>query len=501
MAEQSTGAWKCNVCGYVHRGAAPPDWCPVCGAAKEAFEPYKEAAPAAKAKANRWRCLNCQYIHEGPQPPKECPVCGAPADRFEPLIEAAEKAGAAGAAIKVVVVGAGIAGVAAVDALRSTAPQAEITVISKEPDLPYYRLNLTRYLAGEVDAAALPIHPQSWYDEQRVRLMLGEEVAALHLDRHAVALRSGGEEPFDKLILAIGAHPFMPPFPGVNREGVTSFRTMHDADAILAAAKAHARCVCIGGGVLGLETAGALARQGADVTLLEGHGWLMPRQVTQTAGDILARHVASVGIKLKLNAMTSEIVGDERVRGVVLKDDSELPADMAVVATGIRANSYLARTAGLEVNKGVVVNNLLGTSHPAVLAAGDVAEHRGILYGIWPASQAQGSIAGLNAAGLAAEFGGIPRSNTLKVLGLDLFSIGVIEPQDGSYAAIDQEADDGYFRFVFHDGAMVGSILLGDTALTTTVKKAIEKRRDFSGLLAKRPTADDVRNHLAETGA
>ncbi len=492
MSSAGVTAWCCGVCGYVHRGPEPPEMCPVCGSPREEFKPYVEPAHAAPSGVTRWQCLNCGYVHEGAAPPGECPVCGAPADRFEPIAETAGRAPQTGEAAEVVVVGAGIAGVAAVESLRHASPGARITLLSKETGLPYYRLNLTRYLAGEIGAGDLPIHPKEWYDEREVALRRGVEVAQLHLDEHAVELRGGERVGFGKLLLTIGAHPFVPPFAGANREGVTCLRTLADAETILEHATAGARCVCIGGGLLGLETAGALARRGAEVTLLEGHGWLLPRQLTQRAGEILGEHVAGTGIRLIANARPREIVGDERARGVLLEDERLIDADLVVIATGVRSNSYLARRAGLEVNRGVVVDNHLRSSHPDVLAAGDVAEHHGTVYGVWGPSQFQGGIAGMNAVGLNAEFGGIPRANTLKVLGLDLVSIGPVAPEDASFRAIDEEGEGAYFRFLFRDSHLVGAILLGDTALTAPVKHAVETREDFSDLLARRPSARDV---------
>jgi len=473
----------------------------VCGAARSEFEAYAEEAPPAAKAAMRWKCLNCAYVHVGAEPPAECPVCGAPRDRFEPLAEEGGPAAEAAGVAEAVIVGAGIAGVAAAEALRNAAPHAGITLISKEQDLPYYRLNLTRYLAGEVAQSDLPIHPQAWYEENRVQLLRGAEVAAITLDEQAVELQDGRKLPFEKLILAAGAHPFIPPLAGVQRQGVTPLRSTEDAERILASLREGVRCVCIGGGLLGLETAGALARRGADVTLLEGHEWLMPRQLNRTAGELLARHVDRVGVALRTQARTKEIVGDERATGVALEDGATIAADLVVIATGIRPNSYLARRAGLEVNKGVVVDNHLVSSHPNVLAAGDVAEHRGNLYGAWGPSQYQGNIAGMNAAGLRAEFGGIPRSNTLKVLGLDLLSIGQFEPEDGSFDVIEEESHGRYFRFVFHDGRLVGAILLGDTSIAGSLKKAVEGGSDLSGLLQQRPTATAVADHLAGTSA
>jgi len=236
------------------------------------FETQIESPPSVLRGVNQWRCLNCGYVHVGLQPPTDCPACGALADRFEPVSESAGSVVDATRTLKVVVVGAGIAGIAAVESLRAASPTAEITIVSKESELPYCRLNLTRYLAGEIGEQDLPIHPACWYEEQKVRLLLGAEASAIHLEDHLVELHGGEKLPFDELLLAAGAHPFIPPFPGADREGVTSLRTVEDAGGILAACRAGAKCVCIGGGLLGLETAGGLARQGADVTLLEGYG-------------------------------------------------------------------------------------------------------------------------------------------------------------------------------------------------------------------------------------
>lgn len=499
MSAPTAKTWKCSVCGYIHRQSEPPQWCPVCGASREAFEPYLDrAAVPATAKVQQWRCLNCSYLHRASQPPEVCPVCGAVSERFEPLETTAEIVAGAGKALQVVVAGAGIAGVSAVESIRAASPEAKITLISKEPGLPYYRLNLTRYVAGEITEDALPIFSESWYREQRVQLICGVEVTEIALDERVVKLNGRDEIPFEKLILTVGAHPFVPPFPGAQREGVITFRTIDNARRILETAKSGAKCICIGGGILGLETAAGLAKQGAKVTLLEGSGRLLPRQLNQAAADMLARYVAEMGIDLRTAALTSEIVGDERAHGVLLQDDSMLPADLVVIATGIRPNSYLARVAGLEVNQGIIVDDHLSSSHPDVFAAGDVAEHRGKLYGIWGPAQYQGSIAGMNAVGLTAEFGGIPRSNTLKVLGLDLFSLGQVAPEDASFTVIDQELDGKYFCFVFRDTYLVGAILLGDARLTAAVKKAVEGNNDFSDLLRKRPNASEVLETLAQ---
>ena len=497
MAEAQK-AWRCTVCGYIHKGPEPPELCPICGAGREMFEVYEEQAKTkTEERPGSWRCLNCEYIHEEENPPDICPVCAAPAERFEPYSRAPGQITGSEETGKIVIAGAGIAGVSAAEAARENAPEAEIVLLSKEEELPYYRLNLTRYLAGEVDTEYLPLHPEKWYRDNAIKLINGAELATIDTDKRTVNLRNGENTEYDRLILAIGSHPFVPPFPGANRENVTVLRTKADADFILSRCSRPAQCVVIGGGVLGLETAGGLARRGMDVTLLEGHGWLMPRQLNENAASSLERHAKAAGITLRKNARTKELVGDSSVRGVVLEDETVLPADLVVVTTGVRSNSYVARLSNIDVNKGIVVNNKLLSSAPDILAAGDVAEHQGTLYGTWGPSQFQGTIAGTNAAGGSAGFAGIPRSNMLKVLGYDMFSIGRITPEDGSYQILESTKDGNYQFFMFRDSRMEGSILLGDTSLSSRVKEAIETETDFSGALKRRrgtaPVTDMLR--------
>ncbi|KKO11412.1 hypothetical protein LCGC14_0018930 [marine sediment metagenome] len=491
-----SSAWRCSVCGYVHRGDQPPAMCPICGAGREEFQAYvePEASPLA---ATAWRCLNCNYEQAGADAPEVCPVCGAAKDRFEPEAPAPAVEQAGKDVGRILIVGAGIAGISAVEAIRRSAPDAEIVLISKETEGPYYRLNLTRYLAGEVGTDDLPLRPREWFAEQRIDFRAGLEVAELSPANRTATLRGGEAIAFDTAILAMGAHPFVPPFGGATLDGVHCLRTLDNAQEILAAAKAGEAGVVIGGGLLGLETAGALAKRGADVTLLESHAYLMPRQLNRTAGELLAARVRELGINLLTEARTDQIVGDETVAGVALRDGRMVSAGLVIVATGVRPNSYLARRAGLEVDSGVVVNGRLRTSAPHVLAAGDVAEHLGRLYGHWAASQYQGGIAGMNAVGVDAEFGGLPPSSTLKVMDVDVVSMGISDPEDGSYDVIEDLRDDVYRRFVFHDGGLVGAILFGDASVGSAARHAIETRTDLSALLASRPNAVDVADYFA----
>ena len=468
MSNRSSKAWICSVCGYVHFGSRPPDECPVCGAEPELFEPDAGAASSPTAATR------------------------AKPDLQTPQAIASEKGGV----LRVLIAGAGIAGVSAAGSLRKSAPQAEIRLLSREPVLPYYRLKLTRYLAGEVGRDQLLLHPEAWYENQEIQLALSAEVHSVDLPGKRATTHDGAEHPFDKLILAVGSHAFVPPIPGADQENVTVLRTMAEADALLQAAQPGVRCVCIGGGILGLEAAGALEKRGVDVTLVESYGWLLPRQLNRRAGALLSSYVQSVGIAVRAKAQVHEIAGEGRASAVRLADGQALPADLVVITAGVRSNSSLARQAGLKVNAGVVVDDLLQASHPDVYAVGDAAEHRGVTYGLWGPAQYQGTIAGMNAAGGQVEFAGIPRSNTLKVLGFDMYSIGQVSQEDGSYLHVEEERDGIYHSLLFHDNHLVGAILLGDTAASAAVKRAIENRLSCSGLLHRQPTAGDVLDFL-----
>ncbi len=490
--------WRCEVCGHIHEGDAPPDHCPVCGVPASMFkevdepaEPEEDEAPSA-TPTKTWRCTVCGYIHQGDAPPDECPVCGAAAKDFE-AVETRDAAQAvepsAPSTQRIVIVGGGIAGLSAAESAREASPEAEIVLLSAEGELPYYRLNLTRYLAGELDDDTLPVHPAKWYEEQRIDVRLGMELATIDTTGKAIELTSGDRVEYDKLVIATGAHPFVPPIPGRELPHVHTLRTANEAKAILTAVKKGMQVVCIGGGILGLETAGALARHGAGVTVLESFDHLMPRQLNSAGSEVLAKHLYTLGIDVMTQVQAERI----DAKSVELSGGSILPADLVVIMVGVRANTGPLAAAGLPVRFGVLVDNYMRTSNPDVLAAGDVCEHDGVMYGSWAAAQFQGKIAGMNAAGSPTQFGGIPRSHSLKVLGKNMFSIGEISSTDGSYRMIDEAGDD-YRMFMLHDEVLVGALLIGDTGLMQACRKAIEERRP----LGTGATAADVAAQLAE---
>lgn len=472
---ECSSKWKCEICGYVHEGSEPPENCPICGVGKEFFNTLACINDdASKEGISSWKCTVCGYIHEGSSPPDKCPVCAVDASLFEPheTVSREERPTGMGG---IVIIGGGIAGLTAAENARSISDQCSIKVISQEESLPYYRMNLTRYMAGEITRDELLLHGQEWYDNKKIELVFGG-VEWIDSVAKQLKLTDNSHLMYDHLIIANGSHPFIPPFPGVDTGGVFSFRTIEDADQIMEYSQEGMNCVCIGGGLLGIETAGALSRRGLNVTILEGHDHLLSRQLPKRGGDLLQEHLERVGINTLLNARTDAILGERKVDGIRLQTGEVIEADLVIVSTGVRPTSYLAIEAGLKVNHGVVVDDHMLSSKSDIWAAGDVAEFEGNVFGIWPVSYSQGAVAGINSAGGSATYRSIPPANMLKVMDVDLYSVGEITALDGSYHCYEDESDGVYRYILCRDNVIVGAALYGDLSLADTLKLAIENQ-------------------------
>jgi len=477
--------WICSICGYAHTGDEPPTQCPLCGAPSGHFT-QETLAPQPEAPApTSWRCLICGHRHAGLEPPHSCPVCAAGPDQFEPWGRSLQVECSGPDLGPIVVIGGGIAGFSAVEAIREASPDVKVTLLSSEEEPPYHRLNLTRYLAGEISPEELCIHNPAWFQEQGIRLVLGCEVVRIDRAASQVHCRDGSSHPYRRLVLASGAHPFVPPMEGPALRNVFTLRHRRDADAILAALGPAMKVAVIGGGILGLEAAAALTRRGAQVTVIESGSRLLPRQLDAEGSALLERWAEGLGIAFRKEGRTEALLGDEVLTGLRFTDGSELPADLALIAAGVRSNSWLAREAGLAVDQGVVVDDLLCSSDPSILAAGDVSLHRGVSYGTWGPAQTQGRIAGLNALDQGKHFEGLPRANMLKVMGIDLFSIGSLEPQDGASVILKHHQGNTYQALHLRDEGLLGALLLGDSTLSAPAKAAIESK-----LILRTPAAE-----------
>lgn len=393
---------------------------------------------------------------------------------------------------KIVIIGGGIAGLTCAAEIRKNSEDADIILITEDTRLPYYRINLTRLLAGETDEAGMTIHPESWYAEKRIQLLLGREVAEIRRENREILLKDGLVLSYDRLVLATGANPFIPPIPGTELGNVATVRTIEDVHFVLAGLKDVKECICIGGGILGLEVAGAIARTGVKITLLEAMEWLMPLQLNRKAAAHLKKYLLSIGIEVREGIKIEEIQGEGTCDSIRLSTGEVLHARLIVFTAGVRPVIGLAREAGIETKRGIIVDDHMRTSDENIFAAGDVTEHHGVVHGLWSVAQLQGKIVGQAALGMDIEFHESPSSTVLKVLGIDIMSIGEFEPRDAQTKLYEIESEERYICFAIREGMLVGSIIVGDKLLPRKVKPAVEK-----GMLVPEESLRDGESILA----
>jgi nitrite reductase (NADH) large subunit len=390
-----------------------------------------------------------------------------------------------------VIVGNGVAGVTAAQAIARADPDAEVHVFGEEP-YPYYRRPLLwEFIAGKIEQDALYFRPAEWYAERGIYLHLGVEVTALDYAVHRLVLRpssgqalaDGSQVEYDRLLLATGARPYVPPCRGTDKDGVFTLRTLDDALAIKAYAETVGTAAVIGGGLLGLETARALRSAGLEVTVIEFEPHLLPRQLDTEGAKVLQSILEAQGLHVVTGARTEAVLGGACADCVLLGDDRVMPGDLVLFSTGVRSETSLARGAGLAVNRGIVVDSQLRTSAEDVFAAGDVAEFEGRVYGIIPPAIEQARIAAANmvAPGSATYSGTLP-ATTLKVAGAELTSLGeaVVEAGEHDQLRHVDLAAGRYRKFVLREGRVVGAILLNEQEWVRPVTQLIEKGIDVS---------------------
>ncbi|ACV36058.1 nitrite reductase large subunit NirB [Accumulibacter sp.] len=370
---------------------------------------------------------------------------------------------------KLVMVGNGMAGVRTLEELLKIAPdQYEITVFGAEPHPNYNRILLSPVLAGEMTIQDIILNDHSWYAEHGITLHLGKKVSKIDRVQRRVIAEDGTEAPYDRLLLATGSNPFILPIPGNNLPGVISYRDIHDTDSMIDAAKSYRHAVVIGGGLLGLEAANGLKLRGMDVTVIHLADWLLERQLDQTAGRMLQKSLEDRGLKFLLGRQTEMLIAGEsgRVAALRLKDGAQIPADLVVMAVGIRPNTTLAEAAGIHCNRGIVVNDTLQTYDPKVYAVGECVAHRGIAYGLVAPLFEQGKVAANHLANYGiSRYTGSVTSTKLKVTGIDLFSAGdFFGSKDTEEIVLNDAAAGVYKKLVIKDNRLVGGVLYGDTA-------------------------------------
>ncbi|MHB8808493.1 MAG: NAD(P)/FAD-dependent oxidoreductase [Desulfobulbaceae bacterium] len=375
-----------------------------------------------------------------------------------------------------VIVGNGVSGTTAAEQIRKIDQEGEIVLLTEE-DLPFYsRIRLIDYLSGDLDEAGLVLRTQEWYAERRIRLQTGVRVTGADRDRRVMITAGAEEISYDLLLLATGSSSFVPPIIGADRQGTFTLRTIADAREIIACCLRGREVVVIGGGLLGLEAGNALRRRGMQVTVVEFLPRLLPRQLDPRGAAKLQGIMEAMGFSFQLGISVHEIQGGKNVERVVLDNCEVLPADLVLIAAGVRPNLELARCLGLDCNRGVLVDEMLRTSRPGIYAAGDVAEFKGNVYGSWLAALQQGKIAGANMAGGSQLYRGTVLANKLKVAGIDLAAVGEIDA-DGQYRSEVVETESVYRKMVYdQNDRLIGAVLLGDTSTLAEVTRAVSEQ-------------------------
>jgi nitrite reductase (NADH) large subunit len=365
--------------------------------------------------------------------------------------------------MRVIVVGNGLAGTIFSKTFRELNPEAEIDIFAREKYLYYPRPNLIEFLAGKIPQEKLFAFPADWYTSKKISVHLDRPVKKLYPESRHVELEDRKKEKYDALVLANGANSFVPPIAGAEKKGVFALRSLNDALDILEWIEDHPHVAIIGGGLLGLEIARAIHSRGGEVRVVEFFDRLLPRQLDPQGASVLHSQIENIGINVHLGVTTEEIRGQDEVQGLRLKGGEELNANTVIVAAGVKPDIGLAADAGLRTDKGVIVNDLLQTSAPGIYAAGDNVQHKDKTYGIIPASFNQARDAAFNVSGQLREHTGTVPSNTLKVVGLDVTSIGTVNPERGSFEEYRKEIKEKgiYKKLVVQNGRAVGAIWMG----------------------------------------
>jgi nitrite reductase (NADH) large subunit len=392
--------------------------------------------------------------------------------------------------MKLVMVGNGMAGVRTLEELLKIAPDTyDIAVFGAEPHPNYNRILLSPVLAGEMTLQDIMLNDLGWYAQHGIRLHLGKKVAKIDRVGRRVVAEDGTEEPYDRVLLATGSNPFMLPVPGKELRGVITYRDIADTEAMIEASSRCRNAVVIGGGLLGLEAANGLKLRGMDVTVVHLMPWLMERQLDRTAAGMLQRSLEQKGLKFLLEKQTAEILGsDGAVSGLRFRDGSEIPADLVVMAVGIRPNFELAKAAGLHCDRGVVVSDTMQTHDPRIYAVGECVSHRGNTYGLVAPLFEMAKVCATH----LAEFGigryqGSITSTKLKVTGVDLFSAGAFAGGEGSEEIVLHDSVGGvYKKLVLENDRIVGGVMVGDTGDGAWYFQMMRDRQNVA----------DIRDHL-----
>lgn len=383
---------------------------------------------------------------------------------------------------KLILIGSGMVGARFIERLLHEAPDKyDIRVFNKEPIGGYNRIMLSPVLSGEKSLPEIMTHDHDWFEERNVHLQVSTEIVAVDQQAKTVTTDLGAVYSYDTLVIATGSKPFVIPVPGADLPGVVTFRDTRDVNIMLEASAKHLKAVVIGGGLLGLEAANGLMIRGMDVTVIHRGDVLMNMQMDSVSGGLLQKSLEDKGMKFAMSANTAEILGETVVTGVKLADGQIIPADLVVMAVGIRPNVGVGKKLGLEINHGIIVNDQLETSAECIYALGECVEHRGLLYGLVAPLYEQAQVLAETLAGKPSAYQGSFISTKLKVTGISLFSAGEFEDSADSESLVYQDLSQNIYRkVVLKNNKIQGAVMFGDVTGSNWIFDNLVEQNDMS---------------------
>lgn len=385
--------------------------------------------------------------------------------------------------MNIAIIGNGICGITAAKSISELSPKEKISVFTDEEYHYYPRPRLDHLLSEKIDLAQIFPYTEEWFKKRNIEVFLRNRISAIDASSKVLISEDGDRYDYDKMFLAQGSSPFVPPIDGIKNQGVFTYRNIDDVLRIRAYARGKKKAVVIGGGLLGLETARALSELGLKVTVVEFAPRLLPKQLDEEGAQILKSQVEKFGIEVILGITCDRIVSEGTKKCLLLRQTGQLESDIFILSTGIRPNVEPAKASGVVINRGIVVDKYMRTNLEDIFAGGDCAEFNSVVYGIIPAAIEQAKAAASNILGEPLEYKGTTFQVTLKVAGIDLTSVGTVNPEGEGYEEVKKkDAAKGIYRkVIIKDGKAVGAIILGDKHGVAELTRIIDRKIDVSG--------------------
>ncbi|MGL5052897.1 MAG: FAD-dependent oxidoreductase [Cetobacterium sp.] len=432
-------------------------------------------------KVMKWTCSVCGQSYTQIDAPDICPACGVGKEFFIPssletkLEKVVNKE-------NIIIIGGGIAALSAAKIIRERSEESKVTILSDEKEYPYYRTLLSEMIGEEISRTKFLVKPENWYKDKDIDIKLNITIENIMTVDKKIKTSDGDYIDYDKLIIATGARSMVPSIGNSHLDGIFTVRNEKDIDKIKKYCIGKRKAVVIGGGVLGLESACGLQKLGMDVSVIEMMQRILPRQLDEEGSKLFETCITNSKIKLYKNSKAERFIGNEMVEGIYLDSGELIKADVVIISSGIIPNKELAHSAGIKINRGIVIDDKMKTSEEFIYACGDVAEYKGNIIGLWQASSDQGKIAGLNSIGINQKYEDKIQPVTFEGVGTKVFSVGGVL-ESGDFISETSSEELAYKRLNFKDGEISSGILIGDVRKGAFLIKSLKDKEKKGNVL------------------